>query len=48
MLNEVADGVWVRQSDWVWSNSIVVRGEDGVIVVDAGIHGSELARSSSG
>ena len=26
---EVGDGVWVRQSEWVWTNSIVVRGEDG-------------------
>jgi hypothetical protein len=22
MLNQVADGVWVRQSAWVWSNTI--------------------------
>jgi len=42
MLNQVADGVWVRQSEWVWSNSIVVRGEDGLILVDPGIDGSEL------
>jgi glyoxylase-like metal-dependent hydrolase (beta-lactamase superfamily II) len=42
MLNEVADGVWVRQSGWVWSNSTVVRGDDGLILVDPGIHGSEL------
>ena len=42
MLNEVADGVWVRQSAWVWSNSIVVRGEDGLVLVDPGIDGSEL------
>ena len=42
MLTEVADGVWVRQSDWVWTNSIVVRGEDGLILVDPGIEGSEL------
>src|SRR5689334_15990486 len=42
MLIEVADGVWVRQSEWVWTNSIVVRGEEGLIVVDPGIHGSEL------
>jgi glyoxylase-like metal-dependent hydrolase (beta-lactamase superfamily II) len=41
-LTEVADGVWVRQSEWVWTNSIVVRGEEGLIVVDPGIHGSEL------
>jgi glyoxylase-like metal-dependent hydrolase (beta-lactamase superfamily II) len=42
MLSEVGDGVWVRQSEWVWTNSIVVRGEDGLILVDPGIHGSEL------
>lgn len=41
-LNQVADGVWVRQSEWVWSNSIVVRGEDGLILIDPGIDGSEL------
>ncbi|MFN8111999.1 MAG: MBL fold metallo-hydrolase [Solirubrobacterales bacterium] len=41
-LNEVADGVWVRQSEWVWTNSIVVRGDDGMIVIDPGIHGAEM------
>src|SRR4051812_43836335 len=42
MLNQVADGVWVRQSEWVWTNSIVVRGDEGLILVDPGIEGSEL------
>ena len=42
MLNQVADGVWVRQSAWVWSNAIAVRGEGGLILVDPGIDGSEL------
>jgi len=42
MLNQVADGVWVRQSEWVWSNAIVVRGEGGLILVDPGIDGSDL------
>src|SRR5438309_3590702 len=42
MLNQVADGIWVRQSAWVWSNAIVVRGEGGLILVDPGIDGSEL------
>src|ERR1044072_3729066 len=42
MLTQVADGVWVRQSDWVWTNSIVVRADDGLILVDPGIDGSEL------
>jgi glyoxylase-like metal-dependent hydrolase (beta-lactamase superfamily II) len=38
----VADGVWVRQSEWVWTNSIAVRAEDGLILIDPGITGSEL------
>ncbi len=42
MLTQVADGVWVRQSDWVWTNAIVVRGEAGLTLVDPGIDGSEL------
>jgi glyoxylase-like metal-dependent hydrolase (beta-lactamase superfamily II) len=41
-LTQVADGVWIRQSGWVWTNSIVVRGETGLILVDPGIDGSEL------
>jgi glyoxylase-like metal-dependent hydrolase (beta-lactamase superfamily II) len=42
VLNEVADGVWVRQSEWVWSNAVVVRGEDGLVLVDPGIDGADL------
>src|ERR687891_951960 len=42
MLNQVADGVWVRQSEWVWSNAIAVRGQGGLILVDPGIDGSDL------
>lgn len=42
MLKQVADGVWVRQSEWVWTNTTVVRGEDGLVLVDPGIDGSEL------
>ena len=41
-LKQVADGVWVRQSEWVWTNSIVLRGDDGLILIDPGIEGSEL------
>jgi glyoxylase-like metal-dependent hydrolase (beta-lactamase superfamily II) len=43
-LNQVADGVWVRQSEWMWTNSIVVRADDGLIVIDPGIHGAELSQ----
>jgi glyoxylase-like metal-dependent hydrolase (beta-lactamase superfamily II) len=42
MLNEVADGVWVRQSEWVWSNAVVVRGDAGLVLVDPGISGADL------
>jgi glyoxylase-like metal-dependent hydrolase (beta-lactamase superfamily II) len=42
MLSQVADGVWVRQSEWVWSNAIVVRGQDELILVDPGIDGADL------
>src|SRR3954465_15033492 len=42
MLKQVADGVWVRQSEWVWSNAVVVRADDGLILVDPGIDGSDL------
>lgn len=44
MLNQVADGVWVRQSERVWSNAIVVRGQDGLILVDPGIDGADLSQ----
>lgn len=44
VLSQVADGVWVRQSEWVWSNAVVVRGDGGLVLVDPGIHGSELSR----
>ncbi len=42
MLNHVADGVWIRQSEWVWSNATVVRAEDGLVLVDPGIDGADL------
>ncbi len=42
MLTQVADGVWVRQSEWVWTNTMAVCGEDGLILIDPGIDGSEL------
>jgi glyoxylase-like metal-dependent hydrolase (beta-lactamase superfamily II) len=42
VLNEVADGVWVRQSGWVWSNAVVVRADDGLLLVDPGIAGTDL------
>src|ERR1700755_577568 len=42
MLKQVADGVWVRQSEWVRSNAVVVRADEGLVLVDPGIDGSDL------
>jgi hypothetical protein len=49
----MADGFWARQSEWVWSNAIVVRGEGGLTLVDpavrcAGSLGSSLGVTAIG
>jgi len=43
MLSQVAPGVWVHESVFVQSNAVVVQGSTGVLLVDAGVHGDELA-----
>jgi glyoxylase-like metal-dependent hydrolase (beta-lactamase superfamily II) len=43
MLRQVAEGVLVHESDFMRSNAVIVHGEAGVLVVDAGIRGDELA-----
>ncbi|MFD1049033.1 MBL fold metallo-hydrolase, partial [Kibdelosporangium lantanae] len=43
MLTQVAEGVLVHQSEFVRSNAVVVRGGAGVLLVDAGIDGAEMA-----
>jgi glyoxylase-like metal-dependent hydrolase (beta-lactamase superfamily II) len=43
MLKQVADGVLVHQSEFCQSNVVVVQGQDGVLLIDAGIYGSEMA-----
>jgi glyoxylase-like metal-dependent hydrolase (beta-lactamase superfamily II) len=42
-MEQVADGVWVQQSEWVATNTTVIRAGDGLVIVDPGIHGPELA-----
>ena len=42
MLLEIADGVLVRQSTFCRTNAVVVRGTEGVIVIDPGVDGSDL------
>jgi glyoxylase-like metal-dependent hydrolase (beta-lactamase superfamily II) len=43
MLTEVAAGVWVRHSAFCQSNAVVIRGDDGVLLVDPGVDGHDLA-----
>ncbi|GIF22032.1 glyoxylase-like metal-dependent hydrolase (beta-lactamase superfamily II) [Actinoplanes tereljensis] len=42
MLTQVAEGVQVHESEFLKSNTIVVRGTDGVLLVDPGLQESEL------
>ncbi len=43
MLTQVADGVLVHQSELLQNNSVVVQGRAGVLLIDPGITGSEMA-----
>jgi glyoxylase-like metal-dependent hydrolase (beta-lactamase superfamily II) len=43
VLRRVAEGVLVHQSEFVQSNAVVVQGRAGVLLVDAGVLGDELA-----
>lgn len=43
MLTPVAEGVLVHQSDLIRNNSVVVQGRTGMLLVDPGITGDELA-----
>ena len=43
MLKQVADGVLVHESEFIQSNSVVVQGRDGVLLIDPGITSDEMA-----
>ena len=43
MLTQVAEGVLVHQSELLQNNAVVVRGRAGVLLVDPGITGDEMA-----
>jgi glyoxylase-like metal-dependent hydrolase (beta-lactamase superfamily II) len=47
MLKRVADGVLVHESEFIQSNSTVIQGEAGVLLVDPGITGTEMADLSN-
>ena len=43
MLRQVAEGVLVHESEFIQSNSVVVQGRDGVLLIDPGITSGEMA-----
>ena len=43
MLKQVAEGVLIHQSEFCQSNAVVVQGQAGVLLIDAGILGDEMA-----
>jgi glyoxylase-like metal-dependent hydrolase (beta-lactamase superfamily II) len=43
VLRQAAEGVLIHQSEFCQSNAVVVPGQAGVLLIDAGIYGSEMA-----
>jgi glyoxylase-like metal-dependent hydrolase (beta-lactamase superfamily II) len=43
MLTQITENTLVNQSDFMQTNAVIVRGHAGVLLVDPGIHGNELA-----
>jgi glyoxylase-like metal-dependent hydrolase (beta-lactamase superfamily II) len=43
MLRQVADGVLIHESEFLQSNAVVVQGRTGVLLIDPGITGDEMA-----
>jgi glyoxylase-like metal-dependent hydrolase (beta-lactamase superfamily II) len=43
MLKQVADSVLIHQSEFMQSNAVVVQGRTGVLLIDPGIQGDEMA-----
>ena len=43
MLRQVAEGVLIHQSEFCQTNAVVVQGRAGVLLIDPGIRGDEMA-----
>ena len=43
MLKQVAEGVLVHESEFLKSHAVAVKGDKGVLLIDAGINGKEMA-----
>ncbi|SEH01316.1 Glyoxylase, beta-lactamase superfamily II [Nonomuraea solani] len=48
VLRRVAEGVLVHESEFVQTNTVVVQGRAGVLLIDAGITGDEMAAIADG
>ena len=48
MLQQVAEGVLIHQSEFIQSNAVAVHGRAGVLLIDAGITGDEMATLATG
>jgi hypothetical protein len=43
VLRQVAEGVLIHESEFCQSNAVVVQGRSGVLLIDAGVQGDEMA-----
>jgi hypothetical protein len=43
VLRQVAEGVLIHESEFCQSNAVVVHGRAGVLLIDPGVHGHEMA-----
>jgi glyoxylase-like metal-dependent hydrolase (beta-lactamase superfamily II) len=43
VLRQVAEGVLIHESEFCQSNAVVVQGQAGVLLIDPGVHGYEMA-----
>jgi glyoxylase-like metal-dependent hydrolase (beta-lactamase superfamily II) len=43
VLTQITKNILVNQSDFMQTNAVIVRGHAGVLLIDPGIHGNELA-----
>src|SRR4051812_37622713 len=43
LLRQVAEGVLIHESEFCQSNAVVVQGRAGVLLIDAGVQGHEMA-----
>ncbi len=43
VLRQVAEGVLIHESEFLQSNAVVVQGRAGVLLIDPGVYGDEMA-----